>query len=308
MFRRRLDIPLDGDPSSRFLPWIVALTVFVGALALAGALALGDAVARWDSGLTGTLTVEIPLVSGNDSSARRRAAAAEQGEAAADRQVEAALKILRATAGVARAEPLGDEKVAALLIPWLGRDNIVEDLPLPRLIDVKLAPGRHIDLASLREKMKSAAPDAVIDDHGTWFRDLIAAARSVEALAIVVFLLVEAASVAVVVFATRTSLAVHRDAIEVLHLIGARDSYVARQFQTHALKLGLKGALAGVALAAAAALLLTHTAGRIEAPLFPAFRLDAAQWAGMAGLVPVSGLITMAAARITVMRLLRGMP
>src|SRR3954465_6665855 len=58
--RRRIDLPPAGDGSGRFLPWIIALMVYLAALALAGMMALHGAIERWDSALVGTLTVQLP--------------------------------------------------------------------------------------------------------------------------------------------------------------------------------------------------------------------------------------------------------
>ena len=59
-FRRRSDLPMNEDTLGRFLPWLIAFMVFLAALALAGMLVLGDAVARWDTGLNATVTVQVP--------------------------------------------------------------------------------------------------------------------------------------------------------------------------------------------------------------------------------------------------------
>src|SRR5262249_40632637 len=60
-----------------------------------------------------------------------------------------------------------------------------------------------------------------------------------------VLLLVFAATVLSVAFATRAAIATNRPVIEVLHLIGANDSFIAAHFQRHFLQLGLKGGLIG---------------------------------------------------------------
>ena len=104
-----------------------------------------------------------------------------------------------------------------------------------------------------------------------------------------------------------SGLAVHHDIIEMLHLIGAEDGYIARQFQGHAMKLGLVGAIPGVLLAVLTIELLAIAAGRIDAFLLPNIRLAPAQWAALA-LVPLAAaLIAMLTARLTVMRRLSGM-
>ena len=64
--------------------------------------------------------------------------------------------------------------------------------------------------------------------------------------------LVFAATALCVVFATRGAMAGNRIVIEVLHFVGAEDSYIAREFQRHFLLLGLSGGLVGAAAAASA--------------------------------------------------------
>src|SRR6185312_8848024 len=87
MLGRRLDIPLNRDGSVRFLPWIIALMVYLAGLALAGTLVLNGALARWDRSLTGTLTVQLPP--------------AEEGKG--DGGMSVVLELLRVTPGVTSA-------------------------------------------------------------------------------------------------------------------------------------------------------------------------------------------------------------
>jgi cell division transport system permease protein len=101
---------------------------------------------------------------------------------------------------------------------------------------------------------------------------------------------------------------VHREVIEVLHLIGARDSYVAGQFERHALVLGLRGAALGFGLAVATLFGLGGAAAAIEAPLLPAFAFEAWGWGALGALPLAMALVVMATARLTVLRALARMP
>ncbi len=297
MFRARLDLPLDRDGSGRFLPWIVALMVYLASLALAGTLVVADAVTRWDRGLTGTLTVELP--------------AAQSGRA--DGAVEAALKVLRSTSGVTRADAFDAKRTAALLAPWLGTDIDAADLPLPRLIDVQIEPHAGVDLTALAERLAAAAPGAQLDDHRRWLNRVLRTAVAIELVAGVLVALVGLAAVLSVIFATRTGLAVHHGIVEVLHLIGARDGYIARQFEWHALRLGLKGGIAGLVLAIAT-LVGIAAAGSQLSPLddamrvLPALSAPAIEWATLLLLPVAAGLVAMLTARITVLRALKRLP
>ena len=151
-------------------------------------------------------------------------------------------------------------------------------------------------------------PGAVVDDHQRWVGGLVSLTRSVDLIAGLVVLLVGLAAVITVVFVTRTGLAIHRQVIELLHLIGAQDSYIARQFQTHAMKLGFKGGILGFAAALAtiyAAGLLLSGSGRV---LLPNFELGLREWI-LLGLLPLlATLVAMLTARWTVLRTLARFP
>jgi cell division transport system permease protein len=298
MFRARLDLPLERDGSVRFLPWIVALMVYLASLALASTLVLRDTVARWDRGLTGTLTVELPAASvgGRDDGA-----------------VALALKVLRTTPGVVRADPFDARRTAALLEPWLGTDIDAEDLPLPRLIDVETEPRVGVDLAALGQRLAAAVPGAQVDDHRRWLDRVLRAALAIEIVAGMVVGLVGLAAVLAVIFATRTGLAVHHGIVEVLHLIGARDGYIARQFEWHALRLGIKGGIAGLVLAIATLVGVAAAAAQVGAigdavRVLPALSAPAIEWALLLLLPVAAGLVAMLTARITVLRALKRLP
>ena len=264
--------------------------VYLATLALAGALVASSAIERWSQGLTGSLTVQIMPASDGETGER----------------VAAALALLRGTPGVAEAEALSDERIAKLLSPWLGPDG-ARDLPLPALIDIRLAPDTHLDLAALAARLRDAVPNATLDDHQRWLHKLVMLGRMVELVALVVLLLIAAAAAAVTVFGTRTALAIHRHVIEVMHLIGAQDSYVARQFQSHALAIGLRGGLAGLVGAAGTLLAVARIVRPGSLGILPDLSLQPWQWGALALLPAATALIAMLTARLTVLRTLARM-
>ena len=60
MIWKRTDLPLDRDEHSRFLPWLIAFMVFLAVFGFAGILILNAVAKRWDSGVSGTITIQIP--------------------------------------------------------------------------------------------------------------------------------------------------------------------------------------------------------------------------------------------------------
>ena len=156
MIGRVRDVPLSGDPASRYLPWTVGLLVFLATLAFAAGMFLSSAGDAWRQNLSGTLTVQIPVSDGSDRRER----------------VEAAAELLRTTPGIVSVRPIPDSEIAVLLEPWLGKQVLGLDLPVPDLIDVSVVRGADIDIAALSARLARVAPGAVVDDHAIWLRRL----------------------------------------------------------------------------------------------------------------------------------------
>jgi cell division transport system permease protein len=291
----RRDLPLERDGSGRFLPWLIALMVYLACLALAGAIMLGEASSRWQSGLTGSMTVQIPAP---DSGAND-----EQPSV-----IAAVLDVLKNTPGIREARPLPHEKVVSLIEPWLGKGNVASDLPIPVLIDIKLDKNAVFDTVALAIQLEHVAPGTRLDDHEIWITRMLRLSRTVGAIATTIVILIGIAAAATVVFATRTGLAVHQGVIEVLHIIGARDVYIARQFQVRALSLALRGGLLGLVLAVLTLTLLAGIAGQLGGRLLPHLALTPLLWGGLAALPLAAALIATLTARITVVRTLSRLP
>jgi cell division transport system permease protein len=234
-------------------------------------------------------------------------AADGDGSALAAR-VSAALDVLRHTAGIAYASAISEEDTLNLVAPWLGRDELVAELPMPRLIDATIAPGSAVDLASLKARLKAAVPEATLDDHGHWIGRLKSLADAVVWSAYGILLLIAVATASAVSFATRAGLQAHHEIVELLHQMGAQSGFIARSFERHYFLSALGAAAVGAAIAG----ILFVAAGGLEfagieaVPFLPplALRLSEVPW--LLAVPAVSGLIAWATARISVLAALRG--
>ncbi|NKB48312.1 MAG: cell division protein [Alphaproteobacteria bacterium] len=290
MIRFRADLPFERDQATRFVPWIVALMVFLGALALAATTAVGGAIDRWDNNLSGRITVQVPADKAGPKTLTRLA------------------ETLTETPGIAQAEILSDEATRALVEPWLGVLDSDLELPLPAVIDVETEAGAVFDVNLLTDKLTKIAPGVIVDDHRVWLQQLIRVARTVEWVAFAILGLIGLTAIAAVIFATRSGLAVHAAIINLLHVMGARDAYIARQFQMQAMMLGIRGGIIGSAAAIIVLILLATMSAGIDVALLPSAPLSLAQWPLLI-IVPIAAVvIAMATARVTVLRALAGMP
>ena len=262
-----------------FLPWTIGLKAFFAALAAAALLSLEHAVVYWQSGDFAVVTVELP--------------------AAADTpMVNDALEVMQRTIGIEAAEPISPASVAALVEPWIGDGNLPADLPLPVLIDVSVIPGAQVDWEEVGARLADVVPEASLDTGKVWVERLIDLARLAQLVTAAMLLLIAGVGVLTVVFATRAGLAVQR----------STDSYIARQFQRHALWLGFRGGVCGVLPAYGVLYGLGHAGDRIEAPLLPELAIGVTGLSVLVALPIATGLIALLSARLTVLRSLARMP
>lgn len=291
--------PLSDDSAARFLGLISGLMCFLAALALAAALAVSDMAARWSGGLAGGLTVQV-------------AAVGAVNLRPLPERVEKTLEIVRNAAGVRSARLLEPRDVAQLLEPWLGADAAADpSLPMPALIEAQVAG--TVDVAGLRARLDAARLGggglaATVDDHAVWLADLRSFAGAAAGGALAVVVLIFGAGVVAVVFAVRAGLAINHGVVRLLHLMGASDDYISRQFEHHVGGRVLRGGAVGVAAAAAALLALDHAAGGLRATLTPSLSFSWGQWAALSLVAPGMAAAALMAARWTVRRRLEDEP
>ena len=297
--RRLGPIVPSSSVSGRTLMIVIAIMTYLASLTLGAVdLTLGAAEA-WERDVVRETTVQIRPAEGRDL------------------DVEAATveRLARATRGVAEVRTYSKAETARLLEPWLGSGLALDDLPIPRLVVLKLSADQPFDAEGLKQALSQEAPGAALDDHRRFLDRLVAMARAVVWLGVGILILMLIATALSVVFATRGAMASNRDIVQVLHFVGARDSYIAGQFQNRFLRLGLKGALAGAAAAIATFLLAGMTASRgvgsatvdqMDA-LFGSFEIGATAYVGVAILALVVAGLTAATSRLTVYKTLRAM-
>lgn len=261
-WRVELDLPLADAAPTRSLGWIAAAAVCLAVLAFAAA-AGASAAARRAALEPRLITLLLPVT---------------EGRAPDDAAVERALAALNGKPGVAFARAVAPAEL-----------GVAADTALPRFIDLALNPGRGTDPAALARDLAALVPGAkLVADQAlegeTADHRLLACALGLAAL-----LALAAAAAA----ATRISLVLHRDTIDLLRQLGATDAYLARQLELHAWAHGLRGG----ALGYLAAVLLVLAPAAL--PWLPA--LPAPGWVDwvLLGWVPVTAaLLAALAARL----------
>jgi cell division transport system permease protein len=283
------------DKGAAPLDFVIAVMALLAALALGASMIAARAAEGWQQGLSDRVTIQVLPPENGDINA------------GLDAEVRAVLAVLAATSGVAQVHALSTQEIEALVEPWIGKAGAVAGIPLPRLIDAQVTPGQSIDTEALAARLKSAAPHAVLDDHRRWLSRLESLADTVRYGAYGILLLIAGATAAVVTLATRAGLDAHHEMVSLLHQMGARAGFIARNIEWHYFISALLAALAGTALAA---ILFQGVAGLevfgVEAvPFLPPLALTWSELAWLAAVPVVISGIAWTTARVSVLSVVR---
>jgi cell division transport system permease protein len=223
-----------GSVTGRSLTLVIAIMCFLACLTAGAVYMIKQSADAWLKDLASEVTVQVSPRDGIDT----------------DKTVADVTALLSTTNGItsARALPFADS--AALLEPWLGKSDALKSLPVPRLIAVEVDRETGLDLTGVGKTLSEKFQGVTLDDHRQWQRQIRTVTRSLALGGIAILVLVAAATTAIIVSATKSSMASNREIVEVLHFVGANDRFIAREFEKHFLRLGIRAGCVGAALAA----------------------------------------------------------
>lgn len=295
--RRTSPLVPENTIAGNALTIVIAIMSFLACLTLGAVTLVRDASRDWQVDILREVTIQVRPIEGIDTAAEASKAAAIAAE----------------FRGVASVSVLDDDENMRLLEPWLGSDLDLGELPIPRLIVVRLSNSAVINLDELSRRLQAEVQGANLDDHRLWTKRLQTMANVTVVVGASILALVFVATILSVVFATRGTMASNRDVVSVLHFVGADDGFIAREFQRHFLLLGLKGGLLGALAAAVLFALLSFAIGPSMtsaaetdqvAALFGRFAIGPIGYFGALGIAFLIAVMTAVTSRLTVYRYL----
>ncbi|MGU3536471.1 cell division protein FtsX [Methylobacterium sp. A54F] len=295
--RRNAPLVPTDSAASRSLAAVIAILTFLAALCAGAAEIVASSADQWQGAVAQEVTIQVRPSPGRDL----------------DADIARADALARAEPGITATRVFSKAEAERLLEPWLGSGLDLSDLPVPRLVTLRLGSSPVPDLKHLRASLSEALPGvASLDDHALWLQRLSTMANTFVGVGIGIVALVLVATGLAVAFATRGAMAGNREVVEVLHFVGADDDFIARAFQVRFFGLGLRGGAIGAGLALAAFALAgllarawrTGPAGEEIEALFGAFHIG---WRGYASVLligVIASVVTGIVSRLTVRRFL----
>ena len=222
-----------GSVTGRSLTLVISIMCFLACLTAGAVYMINQSAAAWMHEIASEVTVQVEPRERVDM----------------DKSVADVAGFLGRQTGIVGVRAMTAADSAALLEPWLGQTDALKSLPMPRLIAVELDRNSPPDLGVIKAELVKQFPAANLDDHRQWQQQIRAVTRSFALGGLAILLLVGAATTAIIVSATRSAMASNREIVEVLHYVGATDRFIAREFEGHFLRLGVRAGVVGAVCA-----------------------------------------------------------
>lgn len=237
-----------GSVTSRSLTLVIAIMAFLASLTACGVYVVFNAANVWTNNISSEITVQVQ----------------SRGGDAGDAKVAEIVKFLSNQNGIKQVKPFSREQSLKLVEPWLGKSEILKSFAIPRLIAVEIDRDNLPEIATLKKVLEANYPGAVLDDHGHWRGEIRRLTRLVEFAGVGMLFLMAAATAGVIVAAATSAMASNKEIVAVLNLVGAEEKFIARQFERHFLKVGIKAGIAGAAAAAFVFLALPYVGEQLS--------------------------------------------
>lgn len=292
---RTAPIVPERSVAGRTLVLLIAIMTFLSGVTLGAVVLVQKSAVAWSSDVGREVTIQVRPVEGEvmESNLRTAVALAEQ------------------TPGVESARALTMDESMKLLEPWLGTGLDLSAIEIPRLVVVQLSDPADADIPKL-ERDLAAVKGASLDTHAAWRQQLNIMAGTIVLSGLLVLALIVVATMLAIIFATRGTMASNREIVDVLHFIGASNSFIAGEFQGRFLAIGFRGGIFGgaaaiiffIAVGFAVGGIIPNEASQQLGVLFGRFSLGFDGILGIAAVVPVIAALTAITSRFTVRRFL----
>lgn len=222
-----------GSVTGRSLNLVIVIMCFLACLTAGAVYMMNQAASSWLREVASEVTVQVEVRDKTDI----------------DKTVREVAQFLGQQTGIARVRTLSLDENIKLTADWLPQTDTLNTLPVPRLIAVEVDRSTPPDFDAIRKSLGSKFKGVSLDDHRHWQQQIRTVTRSFALGGLAILMLVGAATTAVIVSATRSALSSNREIVEVLHFVGANDKFIAREFEKHFLRLGIRAGVIGAVAA-----------------------------------------------------------
>ena len=269
IMKQKHEIPTEDDDTAAFVSVLTSIYMYLFVVVLAIFMAINSMAGNWEKDITGSITVQITPIEDDNKHIDTTKTQEQQNKV---------LQFMEKISGVESVRILDKQTVQKLMAPWIGSKVDLSTLPIPQLLDVRLKPNAELNYDEITRGLKLLTTNASIDNHRLWLNRLIKFATSLKTVALAILLMVVAICAFSIYYSARTSLNININSIEILHIVGAKDEYIAKQYAKKYAKIGFFAGIIGLMAAVPCIILVGKYGISTGSGLLSGARLSNAAW------------------------------
>ncbi len=269
IMKQKHEIPTEDDDTAAFVSVLTSIYMYLFVVVLAIFMAINSMAGNWEKDITGSITVQITPIEDDNKHIDTTKTQEQQNKV---------LQFMEKISGVESVRILDEQTVQKLMAPWIGNKVDLSTLPIPQLLDVRLKPNAELNYDEITRGLKLLTANASIDNHRLWLNRLIKFATSLKTVALAILLMVVAICAFSIYYSARTSLNININSIEILHIVGAKDEYIAKQYAKKYAKIGFFAGIIGLMAAVPCIILVGKYGISTGSGLLSGAQLSNAAW------------------------------
>ncbi len=228
----KTDIAFKSDLNKGFLPFITAFMVFIASIIFATALIGNNITTNWHKYLKNNITIQIlPDLK------------AKNPKKEIENRINNIVSILKQTPGIKSYSVISNEETTNLLKPWIGTFKL--DIPLPRIINIETSTTALLNSSMLQKEIENYSKNIKFETYSNWMYELQTSIRAVQILLGLIVFIILITTAITISYTTQSGFNINKKVINIMHMVGATNNYIAKQFSKRMMNLALIGGISG---------------------------------------------------------------
>ena len=287
------------DSDSNLLSLITALMVFIASLSAVCVIGVNNLFNSWNQDLNGQVTVQVLPFGKNNKPLTKTELKEKTNNIITD---------LRLSNIFSKIRLIKDNEIDDMLKPWLGSSIEDFNIPVPDLLDVSFKTfeknNNHTNLSEIGLSLKEKFGPISIENHNKWLKDIRKIKNSVQFIAYFILVAIIITTSVTVIYTTNASFKSQKHSIEVFHLIGAFDEFIAKQFANSVFRLTFIGSMIGFILFLIIFGIISVIISDLTGTIFDYIELSFIDWMTIISIPFISAIIAKATAKNTILQII----
>ena len=228
----KTDIAFKSDINKSFLPFVTAFMVFIASIIFATSLIGNNFTNDWNKYLKNNVSIQVLP----DFKAKHL-------EKDIELRIKNIINILKITPGIKSYSVMDKTETENLIKPWI--ENFPNDLILPRIINIEISPIIPFDAKKLITELEIYSKNIKFETYSDWMYEIQSSITAVQILLGLIVIIILITVAITISYATRSGLNINKKVINIMHMVGATNDYISKEFSKQMMKLALIGGSVG---------------------------------------------------------------